>query len=103
MELALEPGARRASGAAGRGSGGTHLGRDHARWRRRGLVRGEANLGTRAEHVLEALAQGGKVVFVDPVHEECVGNFEIDALGADLARGDRSEPGLERLLALEPV
>ena len=55
-----------------------------------------------AEHFREAALEQGKMVFVDPVHEEGVGNFEIDVLGAELARHDRLEPRVECLVAAEP-
>jgi len=59
------------------------------------------NLGRAAQHLGEALAQGRKMMFVDPVHEKRVRNFEFDALRSDFARGDRFEPGLERLIAFD--
>src|SRR5439155_12374753 len=98
IQLALEPGARAARGGPSvRPWIGGRLGR-----RRDRLVRGPADRGALAEDLGEALAQDRKVVFVDPVHEERVGNFELDASGRQLARHDRLEPGFERLLALKP-
>src|SRR5688500_766993 len=41
------------------------------------------------------------MVFVDPVHEECVRYFELDELRADLERDDRPKPRLEGLRTAE--
>ena len=103
-ELALEPLARARVGGGGRRGGPgrrERLARDGRQGQ--GLARGETDLRAIPEHLTERLAQGGEVVFVDPVHEERVGNLEVHRLRPELTRHDGAEPGVERLAARESI
>jgi hypothetical protein len=103
IQLTVEPRARVTVRGSGRRRSRTGLDRrDGSCGGRRRLVRMETNRRSLAQHFRHRLAERGQVVFVDPVHEEGVGNLEIDVLGAELARHDRLEPRVECLVAAEP-
>ena len=100
-QLTVEPQARGAR-LDGRGDRGTETGPGLGEERgSHGLEGREADLGLGAQHLRQALAQCDQVVFVDPIHEEGVGDFQLDELGADGTGDDRLEPGVQRLGAAE--
>ena len=112
VELAVEPiagagvGGRRGDGrrSPGRSSGACFRSRGAQACvsrHRHGLARGEVDVGADTEDFAEGLTEHQHVVFVDPVHEERVGYFEFDELGADFTRHDGLQPCVEGLLAFQ--
>ena len=103
QQLAVEPlsCARRRLGRDRPCRGGGRGGRG-ARRQRTGFARDEAYVRAAPDHVGERVPQGGQVMFVDPVHEEGVGDFQFGHFGPQLEGHDGAEPGFEGLFAGDP-